>query len=533
MVVFVKHVLVDNNASVDTMYDVRVLLTFKLSDTVTSVRHAFTAVMSVRSNVSVVIIVKHAFGTMIVSQTLKVSTTVAFVKHALVDNNVSVDTIYDVRVLLTFKLSDTVTSVKQAFTAIMSVRSNVSVVITVKHVFGTMIVSQTLKISTTVTFVKHALSEVKASVDTMYDVNVLLTFKLSDTVTSVKQTFTAVMSIRSNVSAVITVKHAFGAKIISQTLKVSTTVVFVKHALVDNSVSVDTMYDVKVSLTFRLSDTVTSVNKAFMAVMSVVKSNVSMVIDVKHAFGAMIVSQILKVSTTVAFVKHALVDNNASVDTMYDVRVSLTFRLSDTVTSVKQAFMPIMSVNSITVKHAFGAMIISQTLKVSTTVTFVKHALVDNNASVDTIYDVKVSLTFRLSDIVTSIKQAFIAVISVRSNVSIVTVVKHAFGTVIMSQTLKVSITVAFVKHALVDNKASDETMYDVRVLLTFRLSETVTSVKLAFTAVMFVRSKSLIVKLVKHAFGATTVSHTLNVSTTVASVKHALSDNNASDETM
>ncbi|AOM63532.1 putative outer membrane protein [Heterosigma akashiwo virus 01] len=536
-VAFVKHVLVDNNASVDTIYDVRVSLTFRLSDTVTSVKQAFTAVMSVRSNVSIVMAVKHAFGAMIVSQTLKVSTTVAFVKHALVDNNASVDTIYDVRVSLTFRLSDTVTSVKQAFTVVMSVRSNVSMVMAVKHAFGTMIVSQTLKVSTTVAFVKHALVDNNASVDTMYDVRISLTFRLSDTVTSVKQAFTAVMSVRSNVSIVMAVKHAFSAMIVSQTLKVSTTVAFVKHALVDNNASVDTMYDVRVSLTFRLSDTVTSVKQAFTAVMSV-RSNVSIVMAVKHAFGAMIVSQTLKVSTTVAFVKHALVDNNASVDTMYDVRVSLTFRLSDTVTSVKQAFMTVMSVRSnvsmvMAVKHAFGAMIVSQTLKVSTTVAFVKHVLVDNNASVDTIYDVRVSLTFRLSDTVTSVKQAFTAVMSVRSNVSIVMAVKHAFGAMIVSQTLKVSTTVAFVKHALVDNNASVDTMYDVRVSLTFRLSDTVTSVKQAFTAVMPVRSNVSMVMTVKHAFGAMIVSQTLKVSTTVVFVKHALVDNNASVDTM
>ncbi|AOM63543.1 hypothetical protein [Heterosigma akashiwo virus 01] len=537
MVAFMKHAFVDNNASVDTMYDVRVSLTFRLSDTVISVKQAFTAVMSVRSNVYMVMDVKHAFGAMIVSQTLKVSTTVAFVKHALVDNSASVDTMYDVRVSLTFRLSDTVTSVKQAFTAVMSVRSNVYMVMAVKHAFGAMIVSQTLKVSTMVAFVKHAFVDNNASVDTMYDVRVSLTFRLSDTVISVKQAFTAVMSVRSNVSKVMVVKHAFGAMIVSQTLNVSTTVAFVKHAFVDNNASVDTMYDVRVSLTFRLSDTVISVKQAFTAVMSV-RSNVSMVMVVKHAFGAMIVSQTLKVSTTVALVKHALVDNNASVDTMYDVRVSLTFRLSDTVISVKQAFTTVMSVRSnvskvMVVKHAFGAMIVSQTLNVSTTVAFVKHAFVDNNASVDTMYDVRVSLTFRLSDTVTLVKQAFTAVMSVRSNVSMVMVVKHAFGAMIVSQTLKVSTTVAFVKHALVDNNASVDTMYDVRVSLTFRLSDTVTSVKQAFTAVMSVRSNVSKVMVMKHAFGAIIVSQTLNVSTTVASVKHAFVDNSSSVDTM
>ncbi|AOM63533.1 putative glutamine rich 2-like isoform 1 [Heterosigma akashiwo virus 01] len=479
IVAFVKHVFVVSNASDDTMYVVRVPLTFRLSDMVTSVRHAFTTVISVKSNVSVVMTVKHAFDAIIVSQTHKVSTTVAFVKHVLVDNNASVDTMYDVRVSLTFKLSDTVTSVKQAFTVAMSVRFNVSMVTIVKHALGAMIVSQTLKVSTTVAFMKHALVDNNASVDTVYDVRVSPTFRLSDTVTSVRHAFTAVMSVRSIVSTVITVKHALGAMIVSQMFKVSTTVAFVKHALVDNSASVDTIYDVRVSLAFRLSDTVTSVRHAFTTMMSV-KSNMSVVITVKHAFGAMIVSQILKVSTTVAFVKHALVDNNASVDTMYDVRVSLTFRLSDTVTSVKHAFMAVMSVRSnvsmvMVVKHAFGAMIVSQTLKVLTTVVFVKHALVDNNASVDTMYDVRVSLTFRLSDTVTSVRHAFMAVISVRSNVSMVMAVKHAFGAMIVSQTLKVSTTVAFVKHALVNNNASVDTMYDVRVSLMFRLSDTVT----------------------------------------------------------
>ncbi|AOM63544.1 hypothetical protein [Heterosigma akashiwo virus 01] len=537
MVALVKHALVDNNASVDTMYDVRVSLTFRLSDTVTSVKQAFTAVMSVRSNVSMVMAVKHTFGAIIVSQTLKVSTTVVFVKHALVDNNASVDTMYDVRVSLTFRLSDTVISVKQAFTAVMSVRSNVSKVMVVKHAFGAKIVSHTLNVSTTVVFVKHAFVDNSASVDTMYDVRVSLTFRLSDMVTSVKQAFTVVMSFRSIVSKVMVVKHAFGAIIVSQTLNVSTMVAFVKHAFVDNNASVDTMYDVRVSLTFRLSDTVTSVKQAFMAVMSV-RSNVSKVMVVKHAFGAIIVSQTLNVSTTVALVKHAFVDNNASVDTMYDVRVSLTFRLSDTVTSVKQAFTAVMSVRSnvskvMAVKHAFDAMIVSQTLNVSTTVAFVKHAFVDNNASVDTMYDVRVSLTFRLSDTVTSVKQAFMAVMYVRSNVSKVMAVKHAFGAMIVSQSLKVSTTVAFVKHALVDNNASVDTMYDVRVSLTFRLSDTVTSVKQAFTAVISVRSNVSKVMVVKHAFGAIIVSQTLNVSTTVAFVKHAFVDNNASVDTM
>ncbi|AOM63535.1 hypothetical protein [Heterosigma akashiwo virus 01] len=319
-VVFVKHALVDNNTSVDTIYDVRVSLTFKLSDTVTSVRHAITEVMFVRSIVSVVITVKHAFGAMIVSQMLKVSTTVAFVKHTLVDNSTSVDTIYDVRVSLTFKLSDTVTSVRHAFTTVMSVKSNVSVVIIVKHVFGAMIVSQMLKVSTTVAFVKHALVDNSAPVDTIYDVRISLTFRLSDTVTSIRHAFTAAMSVKSNVSVVITVKHAFGAMIVSQMLKVSTTVALVKHVLSEVKASDVMMYDVRVSLTFRLSDTVTSVKQAFTAVMFV-KSNMSIVTTVKHAFGTMI--------------------------------VSLTFRLSDTVTSVKQAFTAIMSVNSTVVKHAF------------------------------------------------------------------------------------------------------------------------------------------------------------------------------------
>jgi hypothetical protein len=83
---------------------------------------------------------------MIISHTLKASTTVAFVKHALVDNNVSVDTMYDVKVSLTFRLSDTVISVRHAFTAVMSVRSIMSVVIIVKHAFGAMIVSHALKV---------------------------------------------------------------------------------------------------------------------------------------------------------------------------------------------------------------------------------------------------------------------------------------------------------------------------------------------------------------------------------------------------